>query len=237
MPSKKNILVLTVTLLGFFGFYVYFKNAETKYSRVTSFEDCVSLGYPVLATYPEQCKIPGRTFVNPDQVKPREEQTTVTLDTGTTTSDAIVVKKEYAHEDYKNTRYTLEGKIVSLLNGTGTVVLIEGSNNPALVSYFGDDVHFDANSDNIDDVAFLLKVDSEVGIPLYYLALAITGNNATQQGANAVFVGENISPQTVFYKNTTITVSYGEKKTKNQKTTTMKSKEFTVRDGVLVVKP
>jgi hypothetical protein len=34
---------------------------------VTSYAECVAAGYPILETYPEQCRTPdGRTFTNPD---------------------------------------------------------------------------------------------------------------------------------------------------------------------------
>ena len=37
-------------------------------SEINSFEDCVKAGYPVMESFPEQCKTPdGRTFINEKQ--------------------------------------------------------------------------------------------------------------------------------------------------------------------------
>jgi hypothetical protein len=38
-------------------------------STIESFEECKNAGYPILESYPEQCRAHGQTFVNPDQVR------------------------------------------------------------------------------------------------------------------------------------------------------------------------
>ena len=46
------------------GAWLFFAPPDT-YSNIASYEDCVAAGYPVLETYPEQCKLPdGRTFTH-----------------------------------------------------------------------------------------------------------------------------------------------------------------------------
>jgi len=42
-------------------------------SEINSFEDCVKAGYPVMESFPEQCKTPdGRTFINEKQTMETE---------------------------------------------------------------------------------------------------------------------------------------------------------------------
>jgi len=52
------IILITVGLVYYFGF------RQEKGNPPTSFEECVAQGYPVLESYPRQCKTPdGQTFV------------------------------------------------------------------------------------------------------------------------------------------------------------------------------
>ncbi|MDD3661951.1 MAG: DUF333 domain-containing protein [Candidatus Dojkabacteria bacterium] len=56
-------VVLVVVLAGLF--YVGYRlwNDVSPY-RITSFEECVEAGYPVMESYPRQCAVPdGKTFV------------------------------------------------------------------------------------------------------------------------------------------------------------------------------
>lgn len=206
--------------------YAYFSDRQKKYNAVQSYADCVSSGNPIIETYPQTCKIPGKIFTNTSQIsiKKTEEEKPDTLS-----------PKSSITEDYKNTRYTIEGTVVTLQNGTGSAALLHGSESLSLISYFGDDVNFDANNDTKQDVAFLLVAHSEIGSSLYYLALALgTKNEKEQRGSNAIFLGEMISPQSLHYLNNVLTFSYGEPKTKKQKATIMRSKNFSVVNDVLV---
>lgn len=52
------IVILAVVVIG----WVY-KSRETPSTSVSNFEECVAKGYPVLESYPRQCKTPnGKTF-------------------------------------------------------------------------------------------------------------------------------------------------------------------------------
>lgn len=61
---KKILIGLIVLVLLVAGFvYVYKKAGSPITSDIKSFEDCSSAGYPVMESYPRQCKTPdGRTF-------------------------------------------------------------------------------------------------------------------------------------------------------------------------------
>lgn len=65
---KKTILILIVivVLAGVFIGYRRFINISNKGAviKITSFEECVSVGYPVLESYPRQCRTPqGDLFI------------------------------------------------------------------------------------------------------------------------------------------------------------------------------
>jgi hypothetical protein len=64
--------ILVVLVLGLAGVYwLGVRAGDTNMPVVQNFQECVDAGYPVMETYPEQCRTPdGRTFVNPDQVAP-----------------------------------------------------------------------------------------------------------------------------------------------------------------------
>ena len=62
--NKKIFIFLIIVILG--GTVLYFtvcKPGEAPTPDINSFEECVSAGYPVLESYPRQCKTPdGKTF-------------------------------------------------------------------------------------------------------------------------------------------------------------------------------
>lgn len=64
MDQKIIVVAALGILIAGVGTWFFFSAPKT-YSGITSYEECVAAGYPVLETYPEQCKIPdGRTFTH-----------------------------------------------------------------------------------------------------------------------------------------------------------------------------
>lgn len=60
----KNILIPLVVLVVAAGAWLFFKAPAQKYAAITNFEQCAAAGFPIMESYPEQCKTPdGRTFV------------------------------------------------------------------------------------------------------------------------------------------------------------------------------
>ncbi len=57
--KAKYLLLLIVSIAGV-GIYLYTKQA--KLSAINSFEDCQNAGFPVLETYPEQCRTNNKMF-------------------------------------------------------------------------------------------------------------------------------------------------------------------------------
>lgn len=58
---------VAVLMAGFVGYTVYSKQADRQKARITSFDECVAAGNPVMESYPEQCAANGKTFVNDRQ--------------------------------------------------------------------------------------------------------------------------------------------------------------------------
>lgn len=59
---KETIILITLIIAVVLGAYYY--TYVTPYQNITNFEECASAGYPVMESYPEQCRTPdGRTFV------------------------------------------------------------------------------------------------------------------------------------------------------------------------------
>jgi hypothetical protein len=59
--SKTTVWVIVGLLIVFLaGFFVYYQreNVAKEVGFITSFEDCVSAGYPVMESYPRQCTTP-----------------------------------------------------------------------------------------------------------------------------------------------------------------------------------
>jgi len=55
-------ILIAVGLAWYFGFYQ--KEGKTLGSAISNFDECIEAGYPVLESYPRQCKTPdGKNFV------------------------------------------------------------------------------------------------------------------------------------------------------------------------------
>lgn len=64
MKNSKNllfVLIIVAVVVGIVGW----QKLKPQPPVVTSYEDCAAAGYPIMESYPEQCRTPdGRTFVN-----------------------------------------------------------------------------------------------------------------------------------------------------------------------------
>lgn len=98
-------------------------------------------------------------------------------------------------QDYRTAQYEINGEPITL-----------GTNG---VKYFGNEVWGDFNSDGRQDVAFLISQDVGSGKNLYYITAAFNLAEG-YEGMNAVFLGENISPQSTQYGDKIVIVNYGE---------------------------
>lgn len=160
--------LLIIFILGA-GSYVYFLRVQENYRSITSFASCVNAGYPILPTYPEQCRVPGKIFTNPNQV--REEP-----------SPSQIATSTMSHVELK---YLVDGEFVAI-----------GSSSPQLAStnlY----LNADLNKDSLSDTVFIAseKIDSKESV--YYLLLALGLHSGELAAANGINVGRK-EPQTVY---------------------------------------
>ncbi|MBD3282110.1 MAG: hypothetical protein GF387_00670 [Candidatus Portnoybacteria bacterium] len=57
----KKIITIIIILIVAIALFVIIRPQQTE--EITSFEECVEAGYPVMESYPQQCKTPdGKTF-------------------------------------------------------------------------------------------------------------------------------------------------------------------------------
>lgn len=93
----------------------------------------------------------------------------------------------------------------------GTELLILGTNK---LEYFGNEVWGDFNDDGRQDVAFLIEREQENGQKSYYVTAAFNLIEG-YEGMNAIFLGNDISPQGTEYKEKIITVHFGKNNTES----------------------
>lgn len=159
---KNNLIYLGVLVTIAAIFYVYFRKTEEVYIGITSFEACVMAGYPVLPTYPEQCKIPGKIFTNLSQVK----EVSVPPQPATST------------RSYVDLEYLIDGVPVTL--GTSSAQLVPTNLSRAI----------DVNNDSLIDVVFVASKYTESNKPDYYVLLALGLHNGELAAANGLSVGK-----------------------------------------------
>lgn len=63
MSKKILIFLIIIIVLGAAAYFIMLKPGEAPITDINSFEECISAGYPVMESYPRQCKTPeGKTF-------------------------------------------------------------------------------------------------------------------------------------------------------------------------------
>lgn len=67
--NKKQIIYVAAAVLVLGGLALYYQLNKQAIAKINSFEECKNAGYPIMESYPEQCKTPdGRNFINTQQV-------------------------------------------------------------------------------------------------------------------------------------------------------------------------
>lgn len=160
--SKSNLMYVAILVFTALIAYLFFIEAEKKYKSISSFETCVNAGYPVSSNYPEECKIPGKTFVNPKQIKE------VVTNVQSTTPNL----------DHLNLSYLINGQTVSI-----------GTSSEDLVMFEIEPIRLDVNGDKLQDVLFVAEKKLTNKSSIYYLMLALGLHNGEKVPANGVLLG------------------------------------------------
>src|SRR3989338_9447688 len=74
MTKTWFLLGLAILLTIIAGFLLSIPKGEDSVATISTFDECVAAGYPIMESYPEQCMTPdGRNFVNERQTLSPEE--------------------------------------------------------------------------------------------------------------------------------------------------------------------
>ena len=80
--KKTLIPIILLILVSVYAYFYVKNNSVTPTQDISTFEECVSAGYPIMEIYPEQCHVPGGATYT--RVTTDESPTPITL-TGTYT--------------------------------------------------------------------------------------------------------------------------------------------------------
>lgn len=155
--------------------YVYFSYTERHFVSITSFDECVSAGYPILETYPETCMLPGKRFTNPRQTKTEEKQ--------------AIAKKLSLHEQVLDKKYLVNGQNIFVSRDEKSA-----STNSSWVTTLPDRfIETDATGDTKNDIVFLAHNATTSSL---YVLLAV-GLYDGLTPANGILIGESDGTSTL----------------------------------------
>ena len=125
---------------------------------------------------------------------------TTPVTTASTTTETI--------PGYKNTTYTVDGQLVTFVNGVSVVPSVNPDSDASITTqYFGDEATGDINGDGTPDIAFVITQNGG-GSGTFYYAVAAIKTADGYQGTNAVLLGDRILPQSVQIQNGEVIVNY-----------------------------
>ncbi|MEK7612259.1 MAG: hypothetical protein AAB407_02880 [Patescibacteria group bacterium] len=113
--------------------------------------------------------------------------------------------------DARNTTYTIENELVTLVDGVSEIEFVPGSTDAMTTTVFGSPVFGDLDNDGDEDAGIYLIVQSGGTGSFYYAAAAIR-NGAVWAGTNAVLLGDRIAPQTIEIKDGALVANYATRK-------------------------
>ena len=114
--------------------------------------------------------------------------------------------------DPKNATYSIEGTLVTLVNGVSIVSAAPGSASKVTTRYFGNEVVHDLNGDGRPDTAFIITQDTG-GSGTFYYAVAALNTPSGYIGSEGVLLGDRIAPQaTSMGTGTIIIFNYADRK-------------------------
>lgn len=138
---------------------------STPQPTVTSFEECAAAGYPIMESYPEQCRTPdGQTFVNKQVI---EDQMIVVVNPqpGDTLTENVVVEGE------ARGTWFFEGSFpIELRDGDGNVlaqVPAQALGEWMTADFVPFKAEFTVDFNGATNGVLVLKKDNPSGLPEY----------------------------------------------------------------------
>lgn len=95
----------------------------------------------------------------------------------------------------KNATYTIEGQIVTLVDGKASTPAAPGSASRITTQYFGNEVTHDFDGDGRPDTAFILTQNTGGSGTFYYVVIALNTPRG-YVGSSGFLLGDRIAPQT-----------------------------------------
>lgn len=80
--NTKTLVIIAIILVLLAGLIISMSQSPSQ-AVISSFQECADAGYPIMESYPEQCRTPdGRTFVNEAQTIPDDGGASGTFPSG-----------------------------------------------------------------------------------------------------------------------------------------------------------
>ena len=163
------------------------------------------------ALNPAQQQMLDEGLVRLQRVLAEHEQTLVRLDQSSQASSTVTIDalggtietiKTYLNkpnlvlgDSTQNATYSIDGQLVTLVNGVATTIIAPDSAGQIVTTYFGNEVLVDLNNDGRQDAVFLVT-QSTGGSGLFYYVVAALNTEAGWQGSAGFLLGDRIAPQT-----------------------------------------
>ncbi|MEK7649839.1 MAG: hypothetical protein AAB367_02690 [Patescibacteria group bacterium] len=109
--------------------------------------------------------------------------------------------------DYKNSRFLIDGKFVTLKDGVSEVPVAPGSATMVTTRYFGNSVEADVDGDGDTDMVFLVT-HNPGGSGTFYYAVGAIKEEGGWRGTPGVLLGDRIAPQTTEFRDERVIVNY-----------------------------
>lgn len=202
-------IALITSLLGYF----YFIDTQKKYVAINSFDQCVSAGYPLLESYPEICKMPGKQFLNPLQQIQKEN-----------------LPREKESNDFRNLTYFIEGTPVTFNDGIGILPSNVSTKRSTTTLEMIVPPHFiDINNDTILDALLVVRTIDSIRKPTgaYYVTASLSLNTG-YLGINGLYLGSNLATTSFSYIDNKLVLEYILMKANNKQ-----YKQFVLENAIL----
>lgn len=111
------------------------------------------------------------------------------------TSNLDKIPDETSESDPRNTTYIIDGKAVTLIDGSARESAAPGSASTIITKYFGNELKTDLNNDNREDVVSIITQETGGSGNFFYVVAALN-TEAGWIGSHATLLGDRIAPQT-----------------------------------------
>lgn len=196
MELTKSRIFLIAFIVAIILSYSFFQKQRATYASITTFDGCVAAGFPRLETYPEQCKMPGKTFTNPRQKATSPAPSAESTDTPL--------------HDFRNESYVIDGMKIEFVNGHANYITTSIKSPPATTTsdIVGEPFVFRDPSSMSSTTVLIIKSMRTGAKKEYYHLTASLQLRDTSTGINAVYLGEDVNTPSFVYKNGKIVLRY-----------------------------